>query len=41
MTVPPWTLPPKLTVLGSARKRRVMELMAASRGWESWKSWKS
>jgi hypothetical protein len=27
MTVPPWTLPPKLTVLGSARKRSVMEDM--------------
>jgi hypothetical protein len=27
MTVPPWTLPPKLTVLGSARKRRVMDDM--------------
>jgi hypothetical protein len=28
--VPPWTLPPKLTVLGSARNRRVIEDMGAA-----------
>jgi hypothetical protein len=29
MTVPPWTLPPKLTSVGSARKRNVIERRAA------------